>query len=95
MLIETGESVSFNADQRFPMQSVYKLPIGMAVLHRVDRGELKLEQKVRVGRSDFVGAGQHSPIRDRHPRGTELSAGELLRFMVSESDGTLATCCWD
>jgi Beta-lactamase class A len=27
------------------MHSVYKLPISMAVLQRVDRGELKLDQK--------------------------------------------------
>jgi beta-lactamase class A len=33
-VLETGESVALNADQRFPMQSVYKLPIGMAVLRQ-------------------------------------------------------------
>jgi beta-lactamase class A len=88
MLVETGESATLSADQQFPMQSVYKLPIGMAVLHQVDAGMLTLEHKVRVDKSDFVGMRLHSPIRDKHPRGVELSVGELLRFMVSESDGT-------
>jgi beta-lactamase class A len=87
-LLETGESVALNADQQFPMQSVYKLPIAMAVLDRVDRGEFKLEQKIRVEKSDLVGEGQRSPIRDRHPDGAELSINDLLRFMVSDSDGT-------
>lgn len=87
-IIETGESISFNGGERFPMQSVYKLPIGMAALRQIDNGTLSLEQRVRVEQSDFVGAHQHSPIRDRNPRGTELSVGDLLRFMVSESDGT-------
>ena len=87
-VIETGEAVALRGDERFPMQSVYKLPIGMAVLDQVDRGALKLEQKVQVRRSDFVTAGQRSPIRDHHPRGVELSLDELLRFNVSESDGT-------
>ena len=87
-LLETGEAVSVNGGERFPMQSVYKFPIGMAVLRQVDLGKLKLEQRVRVEVSDFVGENQHSPIRDRHPRGTELSLDELLRFAVSESDGT-------
>ena len=87
-MIETGASVTLRGQERFPMQSVYKLPIGMAVLHQVDRGRVKLEQGVRVRTSDFVSARQHSPIRDDHPRGVELSVRDLLRFMVSESDGT-------
>lgn len=88
MLVETGDVVDFNGEQRFPMQSVYKMPIGMAVLHAVDLGTLKLEQKISVQVKDFVTPGQYSPIRDKYPRGVELSVRELLRFMVSESDGT-------
>ncbi|MEN3335412.1 MAG: beta-lactamase class [Blastocatellia bacterium] len=87
-VLETGESVALQGDKHFPMQSVYKLPIGMAVLDQVDRGRLKLEQKIQVRRSDFVSSGQRSPIRDQHPQGVELSLDELLRFNVSESDGT-------
>lgn len=87
-VLETGESVSLNPNEHYPMQSVYKLPIGMAVLVQVDQGKLKLEQRVRVEKSDLVGPGLHSPIRDRNPNGVELSLSELLRFAVSESDGT-------
>lgn len=47
-VLETGESVSLNGDQQFPMQSVYKFPIAMAVLAQVDEGNLKLDQQVRV-----------------------------------------------
>jgi beta-lactamase class A len=88
-VVETGESlVALNADQGFPMQSVYKLPIAIAVLRQVDSGALKLEQKVKVEKSDFISGRQHSPIRDKHPRGVELSLRDLLRLAVSESDGT-------
>nr|WP_313934789.1 MULTISPECIES: serine hydrolase [unclassified Nostoc] len=82
-LLETAQSVSFNGDQRFPMQSVYKFPIGMAVLAQVDQGKLKLDQKVLVKKSDFVSKPQHSPIRDKNPQGVELSLAELLEYMVS------------
>nr|AIA17452.1 VEB-PER_beta_lactamase [uncultured bacterium] len=88
VVIETGETVSLNPNEHFPMQSVYKFPIGMAVLQQVDAGKLKLEQRVRVEKSDFVREGQRSPVRDKNPQGVELSVGELLRFAVSESDGT-------
>jgi beta-lactamase class A len=86
--IGADETAAFKGTDRFPMQSVYKLPIGMTVLHQVDQGKLKLDQKVKVSPAEYVRRGQHSPIRDQHPRGVELSLGEILRLAVSESDGT-------
>ena len=88
-VLETGDTiVSLNAHDHFPMQSVYKLPISMAVMKQVDAGRIKLDQKVSVTKSDFVGAGQYSPIRDRNPNGTQLTVSELIWFAISESDGT-------
>jgi beta-lactamase class A len=88
MLIETGESLQFQGGDRYPMQSVYKFPIAMAVLRNVDRGLLRLDQEIPVAKSDLVPRGLHSPIRDEHPEGVSLTVRELLRFAVSESDGT-------
>ncbi|HEX3228463.1 MAG TPA: class A beta-lactamase [Pyrinomonadaceae bacterium] len=89
MILETGETVAaLNPRDHFPMQSVYKLPISMAVMKQVDGGRLKLEQKVAVTKIDFVRAGQHSPIRDRNPNGAEITVNELIRFAIVESDGT-------
>lgn len=84
-LIETGESFGFHSGEHFPMQSVYKLPIAMAVLH----AGLPLEKQVRVEKNDLVRAGLHSPIRDQHPDGDfDMPVRELLRYAVAESDGT-------
>ena len=88
VLLETGESVSLKSNEHFPMQSVYKLPIAMAVLRQVEAGKITLDQKVRVEKSDFVRLGMRSPIRDENPNGAELTVSELLRLAVSESDGT-------
>jgi beta-lactamase class A len=87
-LLETNETLALLGEQQFPMQSVYKFPIGMAVLHQVDKGILKLDQSIRVEKTDLVPAGLRSPIRDKHPQGVALSLSELLRYSVSESDGT-------
>lgn len=88
-VLESRETIaSVNAQEHFPMQSVYKLPISMAVMKQVDGGKLKLEQKVVVTKNDFVRAGQYSPIRDRNPNGTEVTVNELIRLAISESDGT-------
>lgn len=88
MVLETGEGVSLNPHDHFPMQSVYKLPISMAVMKQIDSGKIKLDQSVRVTKDDFIGRAAHSPIRDKNPNGVELSVRELLRFAISESDGT-------
>ena len=84
-VLETGESVTLNGDQQFPMQSVYKFPIAMAVLAQVDKGNLKLNQKVRVEASDIV---QDSQILGKNSQGMEFSLAELLQYMVSKSDNT-------
>ena len=84
-----GETVlEFHSHERFPMQSVYKLPIGMAVLAQVDGGKLHLDQIVHVDKSEYVSKGQKSPLRDANPNGADVSLSELLRLAVLESDGT-------
>jgi beta-lactamase class A len=88
LVLETGETVSLNPHDHFPMQSVYKLPISMAVMKQVDGGKITLDQKVTVTKRDFVRIGQHSPIRDKNPNGVEMSVSDLLRYAISESDGT-------
>lgn len=87
-LLESDETADLHGDEHFPMHSVYKLPISMAVLHRVDRGELKLDQRVKIEPGDFVRQGMYSPVRDKYPDGTELTITELLRYTICESDGT-------
>jgi beta-lactamase class A len=84
-----GEKIfEFRPAEQFPMQSVYKLPIGMAVLSEVDRGRLKLENTIHVDPREYVSSGQHSPLRDSHPKGADVMVAELLRLAVSESDGS-------
>ncbi|MGE5352769.1 MAG: class A beta-lactamase [Acidobacteriota bacterium] len=89
MLAETGEASWLNADERFPMQSVYKLPIAMAVLSKVDQGLISLDSMVLVKKDDFISKRQYSPIRDKNPKGNfQMKVRDLIRYAVSESDGT-------
>lgn len=88
MLVERGDVVVLNSKQPFPMQSVYKLPIAMAVLDQVDKSILTIDQKVKVELADLVPPALRSPLRDKHPRGVELTVRELLEYMMVDSDGT-------
>ena len=86
-LIETGQTVTLNGDRRFAMQSVYKLPIAMAILTRVDNKSLTLDQKVEIKPKDYVSRREHTIALD-YPKGANLTITELLDYMIAESDGT-------
>lgn len=87
-VLETRERILRDSGGRYPMQSVYKLPIAMATLAAVDARRLRLEQPVEVTPADFVTAGQYSPIRDKWPQGHTFTLREVLRLNTAESDGT-------
>ena len=87
-LLESNESGGLNETEPFPMQSVYKLPIAMAVIDQVDRKALTLNQKVSLTAADMV-PFVHSPLHDRYPRGgIDVSVRDLIRAAIVDSDGT-------
>lgn len=88
VVVETGETIAFAGNERFPMQSVYKLPIAMAALAAIDAGTIRRQKPVVVEKTEYVGPKQHSPLRDQHPNGATVSVDDLLRYAVSESDGS-------
>jgi len=78
-----AERLALDEASHFPMQSVYKLPIVLAVLH----GGRALDEKVTVGAADLV-PNMHSPLRDAHPHGTTLTVRALVEYAIVDSDGT-------
>jgi len=85
--LETGAHAAVRGGEGFPMMSVYKLPIALALLHRVETGASRLDKRIRLEPSDLrLG---RSPIADAHPEGSvALSVRELLEAMLVESDNT-------
>jgi beta-lactamase class A len=88
VVLETGESVSLDENSQYPMQSVYKLPIAMAVLRQVEEGKLKLDSRIRVEKEEYVRKGMRSPLRDKDPNGIDVTVQELIRLSIVESDGS-------
>ena len=79
------DTLSVNGDGHFPMQSVFKFHIALAVLSLVDEGKLSLDQKIKIEKKDLL-PGLYSPIRDKYPDGTTLPLSKILAYAVSESD---------
>lgn len=88
VVLETGEAAFLNENEHYPMQSVYKLPIAMAVMEQVRLGKLDLNQEIAVTKDEFVRKGMASPLRDRNPNGGKFTIRELIRLSLVESDGS-------
>ncbi len=87
--LNTGEAWFRNGKQRFPMQSVFKLPVGIVVLKLVDAGKLSLDQLVTISRPEF--APGYSPIlKEIRGNSDQFTVRNLLEHSVGMSDNTAA-----
>ncbi|WP_343674458.1 class A beta-lactamase [Chitinophaga sp.] len=88
LLLETGDTLTYRGNDHYPMQSVYKFPISLAILHQVDIGKYKLNQPVLITNEDIMPKGR-SPIRDAHPHGgVSMTLRQIIWYNIMESDGT-------
>lgn len=84
--LKTKKSYGINQNEHFPMQSVFKFHIALAVLDLVDKGKLSLSQKVYISK-ERMQPDWYSPLRDKYPQGNvKLTLAEILKPTVSESD---------
>ena len=80
----------FNPHAHPPMQSVFKLPLAITVLHQVEQGTLSLDQVVRFLPSDRI-PHAYSPLQDQYPKAdVDVPLRELLRLSASLSDNVAA-----
>jgi beta-lactamase class A len=85
--IESGQHFSFNGKERFPMASVYKIPIAVRLLNRVDRGEVSLDRTVALSTCDFH-PGSGKLVQKFKNKKSAYTVRELLELMLLISDNT-------
>lgn len=86
MNLETNEKLLLNNEHHYPMQSVFKFMLGMAVLHEVDNKKFSFDQKIHITKKDLL-PFTWSPIREKYPEGeVDLPLSEIIFYTVSESD---------
>jgi beta-lactamase class A len=80
-----------NPNAQPPMQSVFKLPLAITVLHQIEQGTLSLDQRVRFLPQDRILPHVYSPLQDQYPdAGVDVPLRELLRLDVALSDNVAA-----
>ena len=83
--LATGQRLSFHGDEPWYLASSVKVPIAIAVLRAVERGDFTLETALTLRASDYVdGAG----ATNRQPVGASLKVRWLLEQMIIYSDNT-------
>lgn len=81
-----GDTLTVNNNGRYPMQSVYKFPLALAVLHEVDQGRLGLNDNINIRKSDLL-PDTWSPLAEKYPKGNvSVKLHEVLEYTVSLSD---------
>jgi beta-lactamase class A len=72
-----------------PMQSTFKFPLALAVLHQVELGKLQLDRPVRFLKSDR--SETFSPLQDEFPEAdVDVPLRKLIKLTVETSDNTAA-----
>ncbi len=85
---EGKDTLSINGNKRFPMQSVFKFHIALAVLSEVDKGKLSLDQQIEIDKEALLPENFWSPLRDENPNGGSFTIKRLIQYTVSQSDNT-------
>ena len=87
--IDSKDTLSINGNAHFPMISVFKFHIALAILNKVDNGELSLNQKLFIKKSELL-ENTWSPFRKKYPNGDiSITLKEAIQWMVSHSDNNL------
>lgn len=79
------DTLSFNGDRRFPLQSVFKFHIAAAVLQKIDQGRFALTDSVEIRGAQLL-PGLWSPLREENPDGGRFAIATLIRYSVAMSD---------
>ncbi len=79
----------YNEKKLFPMQSVCKLPVSIAILRLADAGKLSVKDKITVRKADVLTI--HSPIKKAiKGKQSDFSIRNLITRSICDSDNT--TC---
>ncbi|MEU6084313.1 serine hydrolase [Streptomyces sp. NPDC047108] len=91
--LETGDELGIDPDIEFPSASLVKVPLALATLERIRRGELDGATALEVQPGLITTPGPTGLTRFRHP--ARIAVDDLLYLSTSVSDGTAADVLFD
>ena len=90
VIINGKDTVSLNGSRDFPMMSVFKFPLALAVAKWVDANEMSLSDSIAFGPKALI-KDTYSPMLKKYGTGLyKMSFKELLEWALIESDNNAA-----
>ncbi len=86
--LRSGDEVGIDPDREFPLASLVKVPLAMATLDRIERGQLDGATQLDVEPGRIATPGPIGISRFRHP--ARVAIDDLLYLSTSMSDGSAA-----
>ncbi|GAB2964498.1 serine hydrolase [Streptomyces heilongjiangensis] len=91
--LETGEEIGIDPDVPFPVASLVKVPLALATLERMRRGELDGADAIEIPPGRMTTPGPTGLSRFRHP--ARIAVDDLLYLSTSMSDSHAADALFD
>ena len=82
--IRDGASLGVDEERRYAAASLNKVPVAMIILKKVEKGDLALDTKLSISEQDRNSASGTLYLN----KVEELPIGELLKYLLQESDNT-------
>lgn len=95
LLIDGRQELLLGDRPDYPLMSVMKLPLAMAVLDRLEREGRRLDERVPFT-GEELDAETWSPMREAYPEGcAELTLRDLLLYALQQSDNNATDLLFD
>ncbi|MFK3983371.1 serine hydrolase [Micromonospora sp. NPDC050397] len=91
--LDTGDELGLDPDLEFPVASMVKVPLAVATLERIRRGELDGATMVPVAPGRITTAGPTGLSKFRHP--VTVAIDDLLYLSTSVSDSVAADALFE
>jgi beta-lactamase class A len=86
-ILDSGSNLSIGhrGDELFAMCSTFKFVAAAAVLHKVDAGKARLDDRIAYGKSDII---PYAPVTEKHVGEGGMTLGDICAAAVELSDNT-------
>ena len=84
--VDFEDSFVVNGERGYPMMSVFKFPLALALLQQVDKGKLRLDQKFHLPKEKLDTNTWSPMVKDFPGRDLDMTLSELLSYAVTKSD---------
>ena len=91
--LSTGEEIGIDPDAEFPIASLVKLPLAIAVLTLIGEGQIDGSNMVDLAPGQLTSPGPTGVGRFRHP--ARIAVDDLLYLSIGISDNAAADALFD